>query len=52
MDLLMDLKDKGGDLMKLIVTLIKVVGLMFSGAVIYEMCRQTVEENDIVVTEF
>jgi len=38
--------------MKLIVTLIKVVGLMFSGAVIYEMCRQTVEENDIVVTEF
>lgn len=38
--------------MKLIVTLIKVVGLMFSGAVIYEMCRQTVEEEGVVVTEF
>ena len=38
--------------MKLIVTLIKVVGLMFSGAVIYEMCRETVEETPIQITEF
>ena len=38
--------------MRLIVTLIKVAGLMFSGAVIYEMCRQTVEENSIQITEF
>ena len=37
--------------MKLIVKLIEVVTLMFSGAVIYEICRQTVEETEGEKTE-